>query len=300
MSQRSYYYSESEQAPSIKVDMFSVSFEGDRALTSVWNRPPYLCWTNNTGFVFANFFGKHILISQDTENFFLSTYGPSFLQPSSMSSYNHCPSVGWQLIEHNDVLLRGTATSYASICNAYTVACRAPFAIEELLVRMMQFMVRMADKHALTVFLVCDSLQYLADNTLAPPQTAYVGVPSSEIRQWSSILQHVYETSTYWPEHHKDDSFLHLRYSRYSTTRMVIFAIDVTAGLKLKYGAYGWRAVKLPYLSSREHSLIFECVSCYKCVHAGKDDRWRGHLRNEHTGLCLAGNTLHACGSSIV
>ncbi len=274
------------------MDLFVGAFEGDSFFYSVWVPDMMKCAYPNSGFNHVNFYGKGILAAIDQDSYLRTNYGDSYLEPRTISYYAPCHR-GWSTAALGGIYHRGPARTYEVMCTAETVYCAAPVAVQILLGRVIEYMNKEAQRTGLTYFLIGESLEFLRNPTYILPRTLYVGIPGDETQKWLQLLHTLSRTTTFHLEHHEDGSLSHVRYSRHSLTRMVMWSVPlVHAGSQVLMVPYKKSKAYAPMLAAPLNTTIdydginAMCSLCQHCEKPRKEDI-SGLLKNFHNGLCL-------------
>ena len=289
----------------VQVDVFFVAFDGTSFVSQAWSTEARgRCNYPNSGLSMVHFNGLQMLSFIDQSSYHEANYGADFLRPSNLSTYIACFE-DWYAHSQFGYSLQGMLLSYESLCDAYTTRCLPPPAVEMLIVRMLSAIQRAAAQMGLSYFLICDSVKYLTRHSPTIPMHGSIGVPSSSVPAWRSLLTRLASTSTFFLEQHLEDgSLVHVRYSRHSNVRLVFWAVDVAPDATIEWLPYGIDAVVQPMLRHPPTQLVGLCQLCQACAEPRMEAAFSGFVRNLHSGRCLdrsPGDSprLNACNATV-
>lgn len=110
------------------------------------------------------------------------------------------------------------------------------------------------------------------------------------------LLHNVTRRTTYMVEHHHDGSWLHMRFSRYSSARLVVYWLPEEFELRTVLGSFPYPKkyeplmVHVPQSKAELSTLVDMCKTCTACERDRvyhKELEMRGVLRNVKTGQCV-------------
>ena len=186
--------------------------------------------------------------------------------------------------------MAGMTKGFHSQCSAYDAECVSPYASETLWSQMLSFVHTIAIHNGLQYSLACESLRYAFNRKQLPPHYAAVAVRSKDAEIWLSQLQLASKISTFVVEHQEDGSMVHVRFSRYSNVRLVVWQIPAAVVLKTKTLTNDTKHVDVMVAAEGVHNdyLLHICETCDQCQATPKVAAfYNSSTMNYNTGTCL-------------
>jgi hypothetical protein len=289
----------------VHIDLFFGRLEGDIRKTSLWFPNPMLRVTFDTpisGVQYADCFGEQVLVPFDLEGNLKHLFGMDFMTPQSKGDYAALPShkLDGALAEYVEPRnLIGNLLSFREMCDLTTSFCPSRYAVLQQLLSMLRFFHRYAVSHGLQYTIACEMLAYSVQKDRPVPAFATIAVQRADQAAWRELLRNVTRRTTYVVEKHADGSWLHMRLSRQSSARLVVYFVPGDMDLSSSLVGVPDPEGKEKLLGHRPRSMAELDVllgMCHKCVKC-REDRQRVdasqvsmssiNVRNKATNQCL-------------
>jgi hypothetical protein len=255
-----------------------------------------------SGVQYADWFGEQVLVPFDLEGNLKHLYGADFMTPQSKGEY-----VALQSHKLDGALaaylepryLSGNLLSFREMCDSTTSSCPSKYAVLQQLLLMLRFFHRYAVSHGLKYTIACEMLAYSIQSEKPIPSFAAIAVQRADQDAWRELLRNVTRRTTYVVENPSDGSWLHMRLSRQSSARLVVYFVPDDMNLSSSFVGVPHPEGKEKLLGHRPRNmaeldtLVGMCNECVLC----REDRRRTDasqvsmssiiIRNKATNQCL-------------
>jgi hypothetical protein len=258
------------------------------------------------GVQYANWFGEKVLVPFNIVGALSFKYGQDFMTPHSKGEYT--ASLSRQMDGLLDKYLQDTRYLSGHLISSHELCCPSK-PCDSLLGRwhqmllMLQFFHQHAVSQGYEYTVSCDVLAYQAQLTKKLPTFVSIAVRQADRDVWRNFLRDVTRRTTYVIEKHSDGSWLHMRFSKNSTSRLVLHYIPDHIQLYASLGAFkipGGTSIKLfVHKTSNKtvvNTLIGLCDACSLCHGAEELQMKAGVLRNKKTNYCVTLKTPKSGG----
>ena len=293
----SFFFKTAPNSIHVHIDVFLGRIDGNVWMSPTWGNRNVVsfCEYPYTGVQYVDFFGEAILAPTDQEAYMNTAYGSDWMIPAGILGYRSAYTYRYNIKKSgyfgtSDVAFTTSLMNFRFLCDAQA-PCHSIMANEILLSRMLSHIRLIASDHSLHYTLACHALVHATSKLPVPPSYAAVAVPHTEATTWLQSLQSMHQTSTFVMEQHGDGSLAHIVYSRYSTTRLVLWSLD---GIwpahvqSMRFGGHGnFSAVAAD--NGRYDELVGLCKACGLCepMRHANTTMPGGRLQNVGTGLCV-------------
>ena len=187
-----------------------------------------------------------------------------------------------------EYVVGGMHLSYVGLCDAHAAECTSPYAVDVLVRQMLRMIDLIAKTLKLSYTLACESLLYGSGKQSQPPLYGCVVINADQKSQWQSGFDRMQAMSSYVVEAGTEgDGFVHVRYSRFSDVRVIVWAAPVGVTLKAASSNYPVaKAQNIPDPSARTFDgLASLCDQCSYCSRKRPSVTFGG-LMNAGTRFC--------------
>jgi hypothetical protein len=295
-----YYPTANSRDEKVQIDLFFGRPVGHLIQGSLWFPHRMVQMTFESalhGARLADWFGEEVFVPYHVEDSLVDTYGRDFMVPQSRGEYAVFPSrhMEGKLAQYLEPrYLSGHLISFREMCDLAESHCPSRFGRWHQLLIMIKFFHQFAISQGLGYTLACDLLAYHAHPTGSLPEYASIAVQRSDRDSWRELLHNVTFRTTYVIEKHADGSWLHMRFSRQSSTRLVVHFVPDNIILEAPSVQLWHPDVKFSALVHKSktvselESLIGMCKACDLCKSLHGQHIVKGFLRNSKTDRCLS------------
>ena len=223
-----FHYKHEPTGHAINVDIFVSVVGGMYLQTTARNGlQSFVCRYPNSGFRYINFLGSKVLAPYNQRAYLESLYGPDYMKPAPSESQRGCFYTRYiefnshPMVEHVEIpVMRNGWRGF--IVDPYTDNVTPSFVMDDQITQIFRSLARIASKNRLKYTLACDSARYALGLFHVPPHYGAIAVLKSDVDVWLEQLKHLAINTTFIYEKYSDGSLVHIRFSRFSSTRVVV------------------------------------------------------------------------------
>ena len=268
-----FHYKAEATGHAINVDIFVGVVGGIYLHTTVRNGlQSFVCRYPNSGFRYINFLGSKVLAPYNQHAYLDSLYGPDYMKPAPSESQRGCFYTrhiefnSHPMVEHVEIpVMRNGWRGF--IVDPYVDDAMPSYVKDDQITQIFRALARIASKNRLKYVLACDSARYALGLFSVPPWYGAIAVLPREADVWLEQIKYFAVNTTLRCEHESDGSIAHIRFSQFSSTRVVVHALDDDKWPETKPIKYGEFSVPLNVPANANASLDSVKDLCAYCVH---------------------------------
>ena len=267
-------YQDTKNGTHVFVDFFVTMPSGLYFTSTSWSSTQaFTCRFPNSGFRYIDFIGSSILAPIDQNAYLTADYGPDYMKPAKTDVYGSCfytfETLKSKLPKLSDLVLKGGINGWRGYFDSYTVDVKPTYPKSDQLMQMFNYVNLISQAFQLQFVVACISARYALGQLTVPPSYAAIAIRADDETKWLQELAKASLTTTFFLDSAGDGSVLHLRFSRYSTTRLVVWrlpaAIRALETAPFKYPEVAVPVNVVPAGVDYHDDIINLCKSCAQC-----------------------------------